>query len=929
MDPRNWFSQEVTHAHQPKISIHALRAYPECVSTMLLTTKLYSPPRTTARRQQPPRIPRPHLISRLRTGLHARLTLVSAPPGFGKTTLVADWVYSDPFPTVNAQFCWLSLDEGDNDPVRFFSYVIAALQTVLPKLGAAAVALLQSLPPPMPEAVLTLIINELTDIPHSIILVLDDYHVIITPAIHSAVTFLVDHMPSTLHLVITSRADPLLPLARWRARREMAELRTADLRFTPEEAALFLNTAMGLNLAAPDLAALEERTEGWIAALQLAALSLQGRNDRSDFVASFAGSNHYITDYLVDEVLEQLPPVTREFLLQTALLDSLCGSLCDAVTGQNNGQAMLEQLERANLFLVPLDDERRWYRYHHLFADVLRSRVQQIHPEQLSEWHRRASVWYEEHEFFPEAINEAWRAVDMAQFARLIEQHGPAIAFRGQIQTVLAWLDRLPEDLMRTSPVLYVYHASVLMFMNRAVAAEKRLQDAERAIVAGVSAEEAQIVRGQVATIRANLSRITGDMASCIAFAQQALAYLPEVETAPLKLRAIAMLDHARAYRLTGTVTPADEALAAAMLEPVAATGNTFAGLNSVTNLAYLQRLQGRLRQARRTYAQALQLVSKPQEIEFLFGNGYYYFGLGDILREQNDLEGAQRYLAQGFAQVTGEITVEAEVITLGYTALAWLQQAQGTPDVANATLIDLLDLARQRGFAPHLILRAEAVQAHLRLTQGNLAVAQSWAREQHPDRNHVETAYLRETETLVLARVLLAGGRAPEAERLLARLLLAAEAANRGNSVIEILIIQALALHARQNTPGALIVLQRALDLAEPEGYVRIFLNEGPLMALLLRHAQPQSGYAGRLLDAFSARELASLVPFAQIESISARELDVLRLMAQGASNQTIADTLVVALPTVKKHVSNILGKLQVASRTQAIAQAHQLGLL
>ncbi len=896
---------------------------------MLLTTKLYSPQRTTARRQQPSRIPRPYLISRLRTGLHARLTLVSAPPGFGKTTLVADWVYSDPFPTVNAQFCWLSLDEGDNDPVRFFSYVIAALQTVLPKLGAAAVALLQSLPSPKPEAVLTIIINELTNIPHSIILVLDDYHVISTPAIHTAVTFLVDHMPSTLHLVITSRADPRLPLARWRAQREMAELHTADLRFTAEEATLFLNTTMGLHLAAPDLAALEERTEGWIAGLQLAALSLQGRDDSSDFVASFAGSNHYIMDYLVDEVLEQLPQVTREFLLQTALLERMCGSLCDAVTGQSNGQAMLEQLKRANLFLVPLDDERRWYRYHHLFADVLRSRVQQIHPEQLSEWYRRASVWYEEHGFLPEAINEAWRAVDMAQVARLIEQHGPAIAFRGQIQTVLAWLDRLPEDLMRTRPVLYVYHAAGLMFMNRAVAAEKRLQDAERAIVAGVSAEQAQIVRGQVATIRADLSRIIGDMASCIAFAQQALAYLPEVETAPLKLRAVAMLDNARAYRLTGTVTPADEALAVAMIERVAATGNTFAGLNSITNLAYLQRLQGRLRQARRTYEQALRFESKPQEIEFLFGNSYYYFGLGDLLREQNDLEGAERYLAQGAAQVKGEFTVEAEVIMLGYTALAWLRQAQGAPDVANATLIDLLDLAWQRGFAPHLILRGEAVQAHLRLMQGNLAVAQSWARALHPDRKHGETAYLRETETLVLARVLLAGGRTPEAERLLARLLLAAEAANRSNSVIEILVIQALALHARQNTPGALIVLQRALDLAEPEGYVRIFLNEGPFMAVLLRHAQPQSDYAGRLLDAFSATELAGLVPFAQIEPISARELDVLRLMAQGASNQTIADTLVVALPTVKKHVSNLLGKLHVASRTQAVAQARQLGLL
>jgi ATP/maltotriose-dependent transcriptional regulator MalT len=645
---------------------------------MLLVTKLSVPLCVTGRPQQPSLIPRPHLINRLRAGLPARLTLVSAPPGFGKTTLMAEWIRCSPFPDGDARFCWLALDESDNDPVRFFSYLIAALQTGIPTLGAAALALLHPFPPPTLEAVLTLVINELMHAPHALVLVLDDYHVITTPAIHAAVTFLVDHLPPTLHLVITSRADPLLPLARWRARRELAELHAADLRFTAQEVGLFMNSIMGLNLTAADLAILEARTEGWSAGLHLAALSLQGRNDASDFVASFAGSDRYIMDYMVDEVLEQLSLDTRQFLLQTALLDRLCSSLCDAVTGHTNGQRLLERLERANLFIVPLDNERRWYRYHHLFADVLRSRVQQMHPEQFPQSYRRASVWYEEHGF---------------------------------------WVE------------------------------------------------------------------------------------------------------------------------------------------------------------------------------------------------------------------------VEAEVVTLLYTSLAQLRQAQGSPDDAHEALIAFLDLARQRGFAPHLISRAEAVQAQLRLAQGDLAAAQRWAssREIHPhhDLDSRELPYWQETERLVLARVLIADGRPMAADRLLARLLVVAETANRGHSVIEILVLRALLLQSQHNLPGALIVLQRALAMAEPERYVRTFLDEGAPMLVLLRHAQSQSLYADRLLTAALAVEIPGAVTQALLEPLSAREREVLHLIAQGASNQTIADTLVVAVATVKKHVSTILSKLNVASRAQAVVQARQLGIL
>src|SRR5215216_1241455 len=447
------------------------------MSTPILATKLYVPP------PRPKVVSRTRLIERLNEGLHRKLTLISAPAGFGKTTLVSEWVAGCERPTA-----WLSLDEGDNDPARFLAYLIAALQQIAPNIGAEVMGLLQSPQPPPAASILTDLLNEITAIPDHFILVLDDYHVIDSKTIDQALSFLLEHQPPQVHLVIVTREDPDLPLARLRAQGQLTELRAAGLRFTASEAAEFLNTVMGLNLSAADIASLEDRTEGWIAGLQLAALSMQGSKDTANFIKSFTGSHHFVMDYLVEEVLQQQPESVQTFLLRTSILDRLCGSLCDAVlldaSGSASGQETLEYLERANLFLVPLDNERRWYRYHHLFADLLRQRLQQIAPsrDEVSELHRRASQWYEDHGLEIEAFQHAASANDVNRAERLIEGQGVPLQFKGAAAPVLKWLDSLPRAALDANPSLWVTYATALFFSGRHMAVEQKLQAAEAAL---------------------------------------------------------------------------------------------------------------------------------------------------------------------------------------------------------------------------------------------------------------------------------------------------------------------------------------------------------------------------------------------------------------------------------------------------------------
>jgi LuxR family maltose regulon positive regulatory protein len=941
----------------------------------LLATKLYVPP------ARPDLVPRPRLVERLSAGLSGKLTLIAAPAGFGKTTLVSAWIAETakdhaerdqaglPF-----SVAWVSLDALDNDPIRFWSYVSAALNTLAPGSGDTALALLQAPQSPPLEAIVTTLLNGLSAaLPRggastAAVLVLDDYHAIEAPPTHRALATLVEHLPPQVHLLIATRADPPLPLARLRAGRQLSELRAADLRFSVEEASAFLTAVMGLSLSEADIAALEARTEGWIAGLQLAALAMRDRSDLASFIDSFTGSNRFVMHYLAEEVFARQPSHLQTFLLHTAMLDRMCGPLCDAVLGLTHdqgpaindrrsdtsivdprssaadsyGQLLLEELERANLFLVPLDDERHWYRYHHLFAEMLRQRLTSgATSEAVATLHRRASTWFEAQRLGTEAVQHALAARDWERAAQLIEQTAESTIAHGQIYTVLDWLTTLPDALIRTRPMLCLVHANILMLTNQLQAAQDRLQAAEHCIPADMPTDEAQSIRGFAAVIHANIMRFWGDLPASITHAQRALDLLPE--TAVLQ-RAIALLNTARAYKVDGDVTLASERLATTVLAPVRVGGYLPAILGAITNLARLQTLQGRLSAATATYAQAL-LVS-PGELQTLVNSAAYYFGMADIECEQNHLSVAERLLAQGMDLIGGMLTVDADVVTLGYLVLARVRQASGDAAGARAALDTFAGLVDQRGFFPLLIARGMAAQAWLALAQGNTAEAMHWAETSGLCADD-EPSYPREIEYLTLARVHIKRGDATEALRLLDRLLITAETDARMHSVIEILVLRALALQTEGNTTGALVALERALTLAAPEGYVRMFVDEGMAMARLLQAAHAQGiapTYISKLLAAFPEAQSAERraqnndTPAlrstlersnALAEPLTERELEILRLIAEGLSNQAIAERLVIAVSTVKRHINNLYGKLAVESRTQALVRARELQLL
>jgi LuxR family transcriptional regulator, maltose regulon positive regulatory protein len=789
----------------------------------LLATKLYVP------RPRPHLVLRSHLIEHLQQGVAGALTLVSAPAGFGKTTLLAQWRAQTRMPVA-----WLSLEPEDNDATRFLSYVIAALQTFDPGLGTTARALLYAPQPAPVEAVLTVLTNELLSrAGEDVALVLDDYHVIAAESIHHGMGFLLEHLPPQMHLILATRTDPPLPLARFRAQGQLCEIRTAQLRFGATEVRAFFETVMGLYLLPEAIVTLQSRTEGWIVGLQLAALSLQGRADVADFLVAFSGSHRFVLDYLSDEVFSRQPASVQSFLLHTSILERLSGPLCDAVTGQEGSQAMLEALDKANLFMVPLDDERGWYRYHHLFAEVLCSRLQQAEPLLVPELHRRASVWYEQHELPAEAVQHALAASDFERAADLIEPIALPIALHGQIYMVLDWLKALPKAVMRIRPFLCVSYARLLMFTNQLETAEELLQQAERHIQE-LPDELAQTLLGWVLSTHASIVSLSGDVPHALSLAHRALELLPQ-GVIPYQG---AILTASRAYEVSGDVTATTEHEIAAVVGSIGPTDSRFAAVSSICRLARLHVLQS------------------------MFTSLFYYFGQGDLLRERNELNAAERHLSQGMALVNKALTVEAYVATLGYTALARLQQARGNTHEALASLDALERLAQQRHFAPHLMTQKAAVRAQIELAQGNLAAAIDWANSCGLSVEDEDLPYPREVEYLVLARVCIAQRRddpaAPflsEALHLLDRLLNDAENKARMNSVLEILVLRALALDAQHDRAGVLSTLERALLLAEPEGYVRLFVDEGAPMATLLRHAHARGivpGYVTTMLAAF-----------------------------------------------------------------------------
>jgi ATP/maltotriose-dependent transcriptional regulator MalT len=901
----------------------------------LLETKLHVP------RWRRNLVARPRLSERLSRGAESALTLVSAPAGFGKTTLLAEWLAVAA--ADGRSVAWLSLDQRDNNPALFWTYLVAALNTGAPAVGSGALALLQP-PQPPNEAGLVALLNDLDAISNDVVLVLDDYHVIDARDVQDGMAFLLEHLPSQIHLVIASRTDPPLPLARLRGRGELAEIRAADLRFTPSEAAAYLNEVMGLVLTAADVAALEGRTEGWIAALQLAALSMQGREDTAAFIDGFAGDDRYIVDFLAEEVLQRQPEHVQHFLLQTSILDRLSGPLCDAVTGQDGGKAKLAALERGNLFLVPLDDRRQWYRYHQLFADVLHARLRDEQPDDVPDLHRRASGWLEQNGEQSEAIRHALAAGDFGRAADLIELAIPAMLRIRQEVALLGWLELLPDEVVRVRPVLSVGFAGALLAGGEFEGVEARLRDAERWLGGATRigegsqapAEEMVVVDdaefrrlpAEIELYRAAQALARGDGPGTVRHARRALELSPADDH----------LGRASAAALTGLASWASGDLEAGhsgyaeCMAGLRRAGHIADTFGCAIALADIRRTQGRLGEAMRTYEQALQRASPPGG-PVLRGTADMHVGMSEVHRERDDLPAATQQLLR--SQELGEHTGLPQNRYRWRVAMARIREAEG--DLGGA--LDLLNEAERLyvgDFFPN-VRPVPAVRARVRVAQGELGEALDWAGERGLSAAE-DLSYLREFEHITLARVLLARYTAEHAERpiqeatrLLERLLRAAEEGRRTGSVIEILVLQALARQARDDIPAALASLRRALTLAEPEGYVRIFADEGPPMASLLRAAAKlriAPGYVRRLLAAVNKTGDGTPASQGLIEPLSERELDVLRLLGTDLGGPEIARELIVSLNTVRTHTKNIYAKLGVNNRRAAVRRARELDL-
>ncbi|MGD8818776.1 MAG: LuxR C-terminal-related transcriptional regulator [Anaerolineae bacterium] len=933
----------------------------------LLGTKLFIPP------VRPELVSRPRLIDRLQTGFDHKLTLISAPAGFGKTTLLSDCIAQCAH---RMQVAWLSLDEGDNDPARFWTYVIAALRT-LPELAEAAVGetLLATLrsPPPSVEGLLTGLINEVVDQTRAAsaedqtwILVLDDLHVITNGEIHEGLAFLVESLPPPplgIHMIVAGRADPPWPLARLRARGELAELRTPDLRFTDQEVAAFLNDAMGLDLAPEDVVALEARTEGWIAGLQMAAISMRGRKRAhgapalAGFVQSFTGSHRFVLDYLMEEVLDQQSPDLQEFLLKTSILERLTGPLCDFLLGAQDQtanesgkpalshcQQILEQLEAANLFVVPLDDTRTWYRYHHLFADLLRSRLeQQLGQQECQRLHRRASRWYESTGLVEEAVAHAFTGKDIERAADLLEQHALPIIVGGRLSTLPRWLEALPEAQIRTRPWLCVYHAWTRYWTGRRQEVEACLHNAERILeqptspAAGqpqLTSSERQKLSGYVAAIRSYTALTDSDLTRARQMAQTAHDLLPPEDY----MHSLASIALSATYRGTGDSTKAIKVLDASG-QVAKQQGYRSLAVSIITYVGNEQATLGQLHAALSTYTEALDLATNRNGRRLLV-SGFPLVKLGDLYREWNDLEAAKRYLAEGVEVCAhwGQADYEAE----GYGALAHLQLAQGDREGAWATIHKADQVAGKNKVDLDVIGWLDECRLRLWLSDGNLEAATRWAQASGL-RAEDELSYHTGLCHINLARVLVARGAqdpsGPDLAQglaLLDRLWATATEAQWVRPQITTQILRAEAFAAMADNDRAMSALRQAIGLGEPGGYTRIFLDQGEPLAPLLRQVLAQGGAtedAARLLTEMTkAPEPITPAPATWIvpaDPLTERELEVLHLLDSRLSIPEIADELIVAVSTARTHVKNIYSKLGVHSRIEAVHQARELGIL
>jgi LuxR family maltose regulon positive regulatory protein len=908
-------------------------------STPILATKLFAP----ARRQQ--LVERPRVVEQLGPTLDAghRLTLVSAPAGFGKTTLLSEWLTDLDQRQSHTRLGWLSLDDGDNDSARFMAHLVAALNTAGLDVDAAV---LESFSTASPAAALTPLVNDLAaagEHPPGTqwVVVLDDYHVIKASEVHEAMTFLLDHLPDQLHLVIATRSDPPLPLARLRSRGQLNEVRIADLRFTPSEAREFLNQVMGLKLTAADVDALENRTEGWIAGLQLAALSLRGIADQDEvtgFIQAFTGSHRFVIDYLADEVLTRQSAQVRDFLLRTAVLDRLNGPLCDAVTGSTDGTRTLQDLERGNLFVVPLDNERSWYRYHHLFADVLHARLLAEHPEQVTDLHQRASVWYAGRGLVADAVRHALSAEDFNRAAYLMEEALPELRRTRQDGLLLTWMRSLPAPVVGRSPVLSIVSSWSHLMSGDLEAAESWLDEAEVALAAGArdqeltemwaDTEDLRTAPAMVSMYRAALAQARGDVAGTVSHAQHVLDLAgPEDHF----LRGAGGGYLGLAAWTSGNVAEALSTFSDAV-RSLHAAGNFIDELDSTIVLADMWIASGRPGRARRLYQQALQTAT---EIGAR-ATADLHVGLAELDRELDDLTSAEAHLES--ARVLAERASITENRHRWFVVMAQVRAAGGDYDTA-LRLLDQAEPLYRPGFYPD-VRPIAATRARVQITAGDLSSAGEWAEDRaisvddQPD-------YLHEYEHLTLVRLLVAqdqaGHQVDDAVLgLLERMHAAAAAAGRHGSAREIRVLQALVHHARGDLPQALAALRRSVvDTPEPDSYLRLYLDEGaPMLALLHDAADApdldMQAQVRRLLKRAMPSVQAQTEP-QQIPSgtLSARELEVLRLLDSELSGPEIARELYITLNTLRTHTKRIFTKLDVTTRTAAVRRGHERGIL
>jgi len=899
------------------------------VPTNLLKTKLFIPPARSGL------VSRPRLIERLNASQQRRLTLISAPAGFGKTTLLSEWIASK---NSHKQVAWLSLEKNDNDPVLLLSYIISAIRTIEPNFGSDNLETLQTPQPPPIHLLFNDLINDITGISNTIFLILDDFHLITAAQTNELVNRFVENLPQQIHLIISTRTDPSWRLAHMRAVGEMVELRAEDLRFTPEEVSSFLNLTMRLELSDEEIAALDARTEGWIAGLQLAALSIRGR-DANTFIRAFSGSHRYILDYLTEEVLDQQPPQRREFLLKTSILDRMTASLCNAVTQSKNSQEVLEELEQTNLFLTPLDDERVWYRYHHLFADLLRNQLILSDPEGVSILHQCASEWFEEQGFTEETISHAFAAEDTMRVARLVEKFAWEMLQQNKYSILYSWIEALPDELVVKSPWLCVYKSWTRHWAGIREGGEDYLDIAEESISRTPALEdsgedtraaEVSTIPGYIATVRAHYAVINEEISRAVEQANLALRLLPVDDYFTRGTAGVAL---GAAYWGMGDVHRAEAAFAES------ASNSLKGGFNirATSSLCYMgmqQVKQSRLQEAEETFREALILSTGPGGRRFPTA-GYPLAKLGELRCEWNDLEQATADVFESVELCTqlGHVDLLAEA----YVALARVQLAQRDYAGVSASLKHADRLSTETKLDAWIDTWLDDCRLRLWLNTGNLEQAQRWVRKRGL-RADDPLNYHHELEHINLARVMVAigiQGTSPndqtEVLDLLDRLLGAAESADWVHVSIKILVLKALALSCAGSTQEALVWLVKALTLAEPGGYIRTFVDEGRPMGKLLQQTLNQGvrrEYVGKLLSTIEV-ETAGQVETVILESLSPREMEVLGFLVTDISIPEIAGILYITEHTVRSHVKSIYGKLDVHSRIAAVQRAKELKLI